>query len=215
MSCQHSGFCRCSRRLHEKKGHMVGGEELRWLWIIMWACVSLSVWLSNAWGAYSTFRLSRLTSSPKASHFYCVALYAFITPFLSLISLILSISVFLTTLPCLDSHRWGRLCHIADRWIARGTHMLHNWAVSFSLEAQIHKQTRMQYVERFCHYIAPDRVYMYTVIDECHPYRHRCLPISAPHVRCPAAMLLLYVTNAGRMEFQGKGHLKGNFIPVG
>lgn len=36
MACQHLGFCQCSRRLRKKKGHMVvGGEELRWLWIIM------------------------------------------------------------------------------------------------------------------------------------------------------------------------------------
>lgn len=55
----------------------------------------------------------------------------------------------------------------------------------------------------------------YTMIDECHPYRHPFSPVSAPHAKCPAAMLLLYVKNAGQTKFQGKGHLKGNFIPVG
>lgn len=75
-----------------------------------------------------------------------------------LFSLILAISVFLTTLPCLDSHRWGWLRHITDRWITRGNTCSTAGLCRFPCS---HMYTnRHPCMQRFWHYIAPDSVYM-------------------------------------------------------
>lgn len=136
---------------------MVGGEKFRWHCIIM--CQSSSLCLSNACWVCSTFGVSKCISLPAASHVCCIS---------PLLIQSLYISVFLTSLSCLDTHCWARLCYITDRWITWGNacstagHCRFPWS---------HKYTNKQtYIQRFSLYIAPESTY--TVRDECHPSRH-------------------------------------------
>lgn len=159
------------RRFHEKKGHRVGGKELRWLWIIT-LCRHVSVWLMHA---ELTVHLNCLDSpSHLKHHIYAVSPFCtFITPFLD---------VFLAILSCLDGRCWGRLCHITDRWITRGKTCSTAGQCRFPWP---HKYTnKHMHIQKHFDITQPLTESTYTVVDEYHPYRQSCLPINAPHAKC-------------------------------
>lgn len=151
-----------------------------------------------------------LDSPPELKHHIFALLRrpfgTFTTTFLSLISLIFPISVFLTTLPCLDSHRWGRLCHIADRWITRGNTCSTAGQCRFPW---IHKYTNKH---TNIHYIAPDRVYIYGTRFPTGIPAHQSMHYMQNVLQW--CYYCMWVTPAG-WNLKKKGLLKGNFIPVG
>lgn len=176
------------RRFHEKKGHTVGGKELRWIWIIT-LCKHVSVWLMHA---ELTLHLNCLDSpSHLKHHIYAVSPFCtFITPFLD---------VFLTILSCLDGCCWGRLCHITDQWINRGKTCSTAGLCRF---AWPHKYTnKHMHIQTFWHYTAPDWVYIY-----CSRW-----------ISSRQAVLLTNQCTTCQMSMckKVKGHLKDNFTPVG
>lgn len=114
---------------------------------------------------HSAFGLSRPASSPQTPDVCCVTpLHIHHTCPRShfFFFQILSISVFLASMPCLDSHCRGRRCHITNRWITRGWSMQHVWAVSFFFETT-NTQTRTN-VQRFWHYRTPEHTVIMKVI---------------------------------------------------
>lgn len=159
-----------------------------------WLCRHVSVWLMHV---ELTAHLDSLDSPTSTSSI--TVLHSLISPFLSIIScsfnpVCLCIphrsalsrqSLLRQTLP----YHWS-MNHPEVTHAAQLGSVIFLEATNTQTTAHGHKDFDITWplTESAC-----------TVIDECHPYRHTCLPINAPHANCLAAMLLLHVMNAGGM----------------